>query len=385
MNLRRILLSSIGASTAKEDEAINAMKGLVAGKIQDFFPASETLAFSELQDCYPCRVSETVRSAIGRWIRQAIATRFLSLEVDDRLDLEKNEGVQTRAEANPLAGIGLEQFQSMRAVLEGLEDFSILADIIKICCTSENAKILTAATDTVNYHIDIFMAIGAVDELFQALYQRFQETYNQKAFERILVESLADLGAHLPKAMEEVRTLRRALLHQEKLFSPAACSPISDHAAEALQSTELAFADEVEQALSSGTSMDQNTLRQIFLIITKRLESSWTDAASLSTIKFPDLFLRLKRFGPDTFKELISQWLDNLFIIPARPQLSKILLPFICTAAISLRAVLDRMITLMKSTLNTINTAAISLDGLELLMMADLHLPLFIATVSHFK
>lgn len=318
-----------------------------------------------------------------RWIRQAVASRFPIHGIQSKLDSTRDDFLHTANGDSSLVAISCEQFRSVRIVLEDLEDFSILADIIKICSSSEDIKVLTAATDTVNHHVDIFMAIGAVDDLFQSLYRRYEETCSQKAFEWSFVESLVDLGTHLPRLAGEVRNLRRALLHHEQLSCAAACSPISDHMAEALQSAESAFADEVDQVLSSGTSMDKKTLKQIFGTITKRLESSWADPEQSPLINFAEILLRLRNFGAATFEELVRDWLDDLLPFTRRPNLSRILPPFICTTAITLKTVLDRMVIHLTSTVATGHVAALGLDGLELLMITNLDLPPFATNVSY--
>lgn len=319
---------------------------------------------------------------MGRWIRQAVATRFQRHDIQSKLDSTRSDFLHAADAYCSLTAINCEQFRSVRIVLEDFEEFSILADIIKICSSSEDVKVLTAATDTVNHHIDIFMAIGAVDDLFQSFYRRYEETCSQKSFEWPFVESLIDLGIHLPRSAGEVRTLRRALLHHEQLSCAAACSPISDHMAEALQSAESAIADEVEQVLSSGTSMDIQTLKHMFGTITKRLETSWADPQQCPLINFAEILVRLRNFGADTFEVLVRDWLENLLPFTRRPTLSRILPPFICTAAITLKTVLERLVIHLKSNVAASNVAALGLDGLELLMIDDIDLPHFATNVS---
>lgn len=344
-------------------------------QIQDFFPASQIPQHQELQPCDSYRLSLTVRSDVGRWIRHVVASRFQEHGVGSRLN--------SRNFDTSFIPINPEQFRSVRSVLEILEDFSVLADVIKLCCSSSDVKILTAAADTVNHHIDVFMAIGAVDDLFKSLYHRYEDTCNQKIFERLLVESLVDLGKHLPESIEEVRKLRRVLLHPEHEFSIAACSPISDHMTEGLQSAESAFTDEVEQVLTSGTSMDKQTLKQMFKKITTWLELAWAGSCQCSLISFAELLRRLRNFGSALFEELLCDWLDHLLLFKHRPNIARILPPFICTATLTLKTVLDRMVILLANAAATGHVAALGLDGLELLLVTDLDLHQLAINVSH--
>ena len=152
--------------------------------------------------------------------------------------------------------------------------------------------------------------------------------------------------------------------------------------AEALQSAESAIADEVEQVLSSGTSMDIQTLKHMFGTITKRLETSWADSQQCPSINFAEILVRLRNFGADTFEVLVRDWLEKLLPFTRRPTLSRILPPFICTAAITLKTVLERLVIHLTSNAAASNVAALGLDGLELLMIDDMDLPHFATNVS---
>ncbi len=376
VNLRQTLLSRIGSSPAKEADSVASTKAWVASQIQDFFPASEVPARKQLPSYNSSQVTRTVKSAVGRWILQTAVSRFQGL---------LNEITQASGEHNKIqsmtdCAINLEQFQNVRAILESFEDFPVLADIINVCSRGANVQVLTAATDTVNHHIDVFMAIGAASGLFNCLHQKYVDDICQKMVEPCFVDSLIDLGSHIPGSAEDVRKLRKALLYHERIISAAACSPVSDHMADNLQSAAPAFLDEMEQVLSSGTSMDKQTFTKLFRAITKRIELSWTDPVESTMIQLADVLLRLRNYGAQRFTKSVHSWLNDLLLLAHRPNLSRILLPFICSAAITLEAVLEKLATLLSDAAGSNHT--FGLDGLELLIITSLDLPPFSRNVS---
>lgn len=375
INLRRTLLSRIGASSAKESDALAATKAAVALQIQDFFPPSEVSFLSTpLQTCDLGQLSRTIKSSVGRWILHTAVARVQALPLEDRWDSGANLPIR-----NITPAISLEQFQNVRKILVSFEDFPVLADIISVCCKNSDVKVLTAACDTINHYIDIFMAIGAINGLFKSLYQRYEEYVSQKTFELLFVESLIDLGAHLPGSSEEVRTLRKALLYHERVLSAAACSPVSDHMAETLHFGAPVFLEEVEQVLSSGTSMDKQTFKKLFGAITKQMEASWDDPMQVHMFKFAEILLRLRNYGANRFTESLHYWLDGLLPLTQRPTLLRVLLPFICSAAIKLEAILEKLVALLAV---SATGNGFGLDGLELLIITDLDLPPFSRCVS---
>lgn len=378
VNLRRTLLSRIGASSEKENDALAAAKATVALQIQDFFPPSEVPSRSTALQTYELgQLSRTIKSSIGRWILHTAVARVQALPLEDRWGFRTNLPIRI---TDPV--ISLEQFQSVRKILVSFEDFPVLADIISVCCKNSDVKVLTAASDTINLHIDVFMAIGAINGLFKSLYQRYEEYVSQKTFELLFVESLIDLGIHLPGSSEEVKKLRKGLLYHERVLSAAACSPVSEHMAETLHFGAPAFWDEVEQALSSGTSIDKQTFKKLFGAITKQMEASWDDPMQVHMFKFAEVLLRLRNYGANRFTESLHYWLDGLLPLTQRPTLLRVLLPFICSAAIKLEVILEKLVALLAA---SASGNGFGLDGLELLIIADLDLPPFSRYASGLK
>ena len=354
---------------------IISVKAWICRHIPGIFVVPDGMTDQGLYNWDKAQLSQTVKSDVSRWIRQAIASPFISACNTNSLSQIEDStlmGHKPGAELSNL--ITLEQYHRVQLVLEDMEDFAIMADVLRILSDSTDDLILTAITDTINGHFDTLAAIGAVDDLFQILWQQYQALNNRKRIEKCFVESLTDLGVRLPKAVQEVRSLRRRLLLYEQTIAVAACSPISDHMAEALQSAESTFSDETDQLMASGTCMDKQVLSQVFQTIVKRLEFSWHGPAE-PAVDFGQLLIRLRSFGPKTFDLLISGWLEDILRSTSRPSLGTILTPLICTNALTLDLVLTRTVALLQGTWPPNKQTEIVIDVLDLLTLEELEYP----------
>lgn len=374
------MISSIGGYAKDEIDNIVVTKAKIVAQIPGIFTRSHFPDEVEQHSSKSIYLSQTVKSAVGRWIRQAVASIFLP----HTSGFEGSNPSTEKNERSIPAIAGLEQFNAIRDILEAFEDFPILADIVEIFSKSIDVVTLTAATDTIICHFETFSAIGAVHDLFESLYQQHENICGQKAPEKPFVESLVDLGRRLLRPERELRKLRAELVLYEQKYATAVCSPISDNMAESLQPTEPSFVDEVEQVLFSGTVMEKNTLTKIFKTITERISMSWgSTVVDHPQINFPDLFIQLRAFDQNVFTSLIQGWVDNLLLLKDRPSLIKILPPFICADTIGLNTVLERINSLLNTTETGSNTAALAIETLELIAMKNPELPLLPPYVSY--
>jgi len=371
LNLRRILVSSVGASIAEENVTINSVKSWISRRIPGICVVPDALTDHELKHWDIAQLSQTIKSDIGRWIRQAVAFRFQARNANSPRAIEDGTEQGFGTEVKPCITITLRQYHGVRHVLEEIEDFTILADVLKIVSNSTDDLILTAITDTINHHFDTMAAIGAVDDLFQSLWQQYQNIHKRQRVENSFVESLIDLGERLPKSVHEARYLRKELLLYQQTISVTACSPISDHMAETLQSAEATFADEIDRLLASGTSMDKQVLSQVFKTIIGRLELSWREPMPPS-INFADLLVQVRSFGAKTFDMLITDWLQGILCSTSRPSLTIILPPLICTKIVTLDLVLARTAALLQGTAPLSKFIEVGLDALDLLTLTEL-------------
>lgn len=258
------------------------------------------------------------------------------------------------------------QFREVRKILEELGDFSVLADVLHIVSDSADCSVLAAVCQSVSYHLGIFAAMGAHTSLFNDLYRRYENIRRSKFIDAFLLESLIDLGRCISNAGKEVKRLeqQRRLYHQNLILT--ACSPISETMIEAVHSAESHSAEDIEQVLASGTSMDGQTLAQLFEAIIKRMEASWTYPTS-SMVSYAELLIRLRRFGRKDYDGLIHGWVGHVLRNPARPPLGEIFVPLICSACLLLQRLLELAVSALDESSQYNPRAELSVEMLEML------------------
>ena len=336
------------------------MQTLIAEETPDFFPVPRASHGSAHRQFDLTQLSIAVKSTVARWVRQNVASRFSPKHSESVGQQEIVSGRLT------LLVMTLDQFKIIRRILENLEDFAVLADVLKMTTESQDTSILTFACDTVNFHISIFAAIGALHDLFSSLVQQHKDISESTQRDQQLVESLIDLGKRIPTAAEEVRHLKARMQIYRQRAAAVACSPISDHMTEALQSAEHNFFDELDQVLVSGTSMDKQHLTQLFGKIVKRWEHSHGES-DLPEFLLPELLARLRPFDPSTFEILMVTWFSGVLRSSMPHEIPKILPSFIFSGCIMLDKVLNTAQNALSDTTIADRHTRIAMDILELL------------------
>ena len=360
MNLRSILLSKLGATVEDEQKTIRAVQTLIAEETPDFFSVPRASYGSDHREFDPTQLSIAVKSTVARWVRQSVASRF------GRKHSESRSQRKIDSKRLTLLVMTLDQFKAIRRILENLQDFAILADVLKIITESQDTSILASACDTVNFHLSVFAAIGALHDLFSGLLQQHKDISEGTLGDQHFVESLIDLGKCIPTATEEVHQLKARMQMYRQKAAAVACSPISDHMTEALQSSEQNFFDELDQVLVSGTSMDKQHLTQLFGRIVKRWEHSQGES-ELPEYLLPELLARLRPFDPSTFEILMVSWFNGVLRSPIPYEVPKILPSFIFSGCIMLDKVLNTAQNALSDTAIADRHTRIAMDILELL------------------
>ena len=355
MNLRSILLSSVGGSADDETAVISRMKLRITEKMQDPHSQNHIPLSHFYQELGLRRQSRMVKSEIARWIRRITAPRE-----DPEEDAVVNNSYFTVTTCD--------QFNFIRRIFEHLEDYSMLADILRMLCEHANLAVLTSISDTLNCYFDILATIGAADDLSKSAIQRYEQLRSQKLCQRPLLVSLIDITERNPTMTKQAQRLRKELLLLDQKNAVLACSPISDHMAEALQSIEANFVDEVEQVLASGTSMDKQILNHLFTTITKRLEQSWTDP-SQSPNQLAELLTRLRPFDTKSFDSLIAEWLRKMLPCSKRPTLNETVPTMVCAGFVTLGSILDATVSLMSTAADPSLPHGLAAEALKLLII----------------
>lgn len=317
-------------STPHETE--ESIKSIISAQLgflhTEGLPSGPRCQFSNLTS-----LNGTTKYGISRWIRHEIASEFQ--------DSDKDEA-EGRGENLQASLMTLDDFQVVRELLETLEDYPILADVLSIISASCPKPLLEAVAETANCHVDIFQALGAAESLFNSILARMEVIYSREPTDKPILISLLDLGEHLPHANPILRMLQHELRLCEPKTAAAACSPVSDHMVEVLHSSDATFIEDTEALLSSGTSMDAHIVRQVFSEVTKRLLMAlYHDGQSQ---RFIDLLTQLRPFDTPRFDALMLDWLGVLVWSGDDSRLLYIIIPLICARLMDLRRLLQSVV-----------------------------------------
>lgn len=368
LNLRQTLISSLGVSHEHESNMVLTVKAKLADQIPDFFPPQRATNSSATSDIDYSTLSQTVKSSVARWIRQTLILRLQALN-EACSDAEgHNQAIVDSANIRSNL-ITLGQFQALRSIFEEIGEFAVLADFLNLLSTEVQGSILTAVADTINHYFDIFDSIGAADGLFQNLCRQQEDAPGHELIEKGFLESLVDLGCRLPSAAQKLPRLRKELSMYTPKPSAAACSPISDTMVEAIQSSEPAFADEMDQVLTNGTTMDVPTLSRVFARVMAHLEKSLLEL-DCSILRFSQMLVRLRGFAPKTFDTLLLERLQLWLQTDGRPKLSRIVPPMICSKIISLKTVVNAVAQNLNAEGSQRHKTLLALDMLDLVTEA---------------
>ena len=362
LNLRSMLLTTLGVPAQRESDVIIAAKAKIVGQIPDFFHWDASSGSGAVCDEFTS-LSQTVKSAVALWIRQNLFSR---LEIYEKTDPASEDTKKPKPDKVPFRPVTLEQFYAIRRILEDFEDFAILADVLNILSDKVQGPILTAVTDTVNHYFSVFNAIGAADDIFRRLYHRVEDSQSPDVHEKAFLESLIDLARRFSNTAQEVQRLRNDMLALLPRLSAVAFSPISDNMVEAVHSAEPTFAEEMDQILAGGTSMDRQTLTRVFGTTTGHLEILFEESSQLG-IRSLHLLARLRRFGPKTFDALIKDWLQKWLRSDLQGKSNTILSPMICSKVVSLKVVLDSTVHVLSLEDHRNERATLALEMLDMI------------------
>ncbi|KAL8734420.1 MAG: hypothetical protein Q9181_003223 [Wetmoreana brouardii] len=362
LNLRQNLLRSIGMSVEDEGRAIAQRKAFIASKVPNQHCGDSSELDRRPPD--PFRDTLTVKSDVAHWVRQ----KLMTYPVSNQGGLQRIAPTavsDTKLLSNP--STEMLQFRTLFDILEELEDFTAMFVLLTRHTKSNNLQVLAAAAVTVSHYLDVFLAIGAVDVLFMRIIQQYK-TLDDRLSNTSLVEALIDLGRLLPNRTIEAQALQKDIEKSESKLGVAACSPISEHMAEALQTenTGSTSTDDIEQLLASGTSMDERLLTNVFELIWKRFETTWADSIR-SSVASASLISRLQSFNMAAVNQMLILAVDRMLASRPRVKLMRICIPLICARAISLEKLLSRVCQLLHGSDSLFAYSELLVETMELL------------------
>ncbi|PBP17135.1 transcription mediator subunit Med12 [Diplocarpon rosae] len=338
IELRTALLCRVGLSTKDEDGLVqdcmahmnNSLPGMQASA--DFKLEGKGNFGSTGTSELPSGLSRTIRSELGLWLRQKVRLQMVQPTIPP---LDEWDRSPMKGGTSALTAL---DFSTIRRYLEHLGDYSMLADVLKLVTSSSDAEVLASCADTLDAYIEVFAAIGALNDLFEILAGRLRTLTEETGLvPRTFLVSLSDLASRLPKHKVASQQLTQELARNDRKTAADAWSPVSDHMA-IVETAEADFTDEIEKVLASGNSMDRATLERLFSRITLRLRASWEKPPEQQR-SCALLLTRLRTFDAKQFDLLMVAWVGQFLQMQSRLSMMQVLGPLISFGCLAFRDV----------------------------------------------
>lgn len=283
------------------------------------------------------RLSRAVKVELGFWLRGIVREHLIDVEVTD--DRPGSYEISPRYVSR--SAITLEEFLVLRTILEDIEDFSILADIIGILTTTDNLQVLVSLSETVDCNLETFAAIGAADNLFESLSRRlFELSDAQTSHLYDFRRAMAHLAARLPDAASVAHQLNQELSQRVGEDTERAYSSSRLGLAGHLYTSMTDICNEIEKMTGSGDAADTSTMERLFSTITHGLQAIGDDVESTRQ-QYANLLGRLRDVDRKYFDHLFEKWLSILIRNPARLPLSRILSSLISQNCMEFSVIID--------------------------------------------
>ncbi|KFY50484.1 hypothetical protein V496_09327 [Pseudogymnoascus sp. VKM F-4515 (FW-2607)] len=368
LRIRKTLLNRASFSVDHETETINNMSLAFERCSPNLYgkaPSGEETPTTADVVQNITHLSRTVKAELGLQLRKQINFRMTKTSPSEIGEWKADQEYETATT------VTVADFNFTRAVLEATEDLSMLADILKLVSSSSSTQILASIADTLNMHRLTFSAIGALGDLFDTLVSRQCSLGSIQGPESVvLLHSLCALSATIPDAQNVHVQLSRDVARSVRRSAVDACSPVSDHVAEALQKSDGDISDEVDKLLSSGTSMDAPTLKRLFQVLIGQMEASWSKSDS-GLQKYAPILERLRTFDTKQFDNLLTPWVEQTILKSDRPDLGHVLGPLISAGCLSFKDVLKASVSSAQKTRDNGDkptTSRIAFESLSLVL-----------------
>ncbi|GAB0140210.1 hypothetical protein EsHS_00000843 [Epichloe bromicola] len=238
------------------------------------------------------------------------------------------EAVTTRLPRNSNFVMTVEFFTSIRNTMETIGDFTKLAGILRSCSSGPDADVLAACVDTINANLDVFMAMGSAEALFDAFVERLKAISREQATTvRPLLAALSALAQRLPGRDDLAKQMSLELAQSDRSNAIDACSPVSDSMAVQAQTAEGEVSEQIDKLLASGNVIDHPTMNRLFRCIAPKLEAGWINLDDNRRV-FASLLSRLRMLDAPHFDKLMADWISHIRTLKKRPPLLE-LLPFL--------------------------------------------------------
>lgn len=312
-NVRSGALRRAGFHTDEEARDVESAKRHIKRSMGTHLDAADPILRQKRQPIAKlakliARSSHALRAGVSSWLRdQVLGDRHMATK-------------ESCAGADISHGILI----SVRSVLEAAEDFAMLSDVLLATAKSSSVDVLASCADTLNRHLLIFSAIGSAKPIFDVLNERLRAVVEVQGLgARPLLASMVSLAPRMPGLEALAAQLRRDLTRTDRNNPVDACSPVSDNMAARLQDADGDLHEETEKLLTSGTSLDRNTMDRLHQNVTQRFELCWRQDVEKQRA-YAQLLTRLRVFDMPHFDRLMGKWLMDLRTQGNRPSILRI-------------------------------------------------------------
>ncbi|KAJ9665859.1 RNA polymerase II mediator complex subunit [Coniosporium apollinis] len=314
--LRNDLMDGMDHTDEAELELLAAAKTFIAQHILIFSNSvskSSTIDFVTLS-----KLTFSARLNLSRWLRAELLDRMTHSDLQTT-----NSGAPTYElveieeypEANPgtvpfLLRLTGEQFKFVRDVIEQLEDFSVLANILEVAVNSSNSAILCTIAETLADHVEVFSVMGALGAVSRKLFARCTQDDAEDLIDRELYQALSELSCRIDIDVEVIQQLSGHMVRYGQKNTNPVCSPASERTFELPTAMEAISDEAFEWVAKNTTGMDEHRFRQIFdsLIARTCVQHAKNERANAATAP---LLRRLRDLNSQLFNQLLYGWLSG--------------------------------------------------------------------------
>ncbi|KAF3941279.1 hypothetical protein ABW19_dt0200664 [Dactylella cylindrospora] len=247
---------------------------------------------------------------------------------------------RTMTSEPPNSTVSLDEFLLIRKVLEELEDYGILAEVIKLVANSESPEMLSAAADTMSSNVEVYYAIGAVQDTLKSLFEKYKtlqvkRTVEHRHVEQYLTTTLYNF-ALFPGCDQDIRQSLESDLVPGKgmVMLP---HTLSDHYAD-LMDEQL---DPTIEGLISGTiALQPGMLPKVFQMLIENVDASYRGTDMGPYKRYPRLLARLRQLDVAAFDALMEAWVFQTIKSSSRPNLAVALSNLLVSGCFELETVI---------------------------------------------
>jgi mediator of RNA polymerase II transcription subunit 12, fungi type len=295
-NLRFIVLETVGMSACAEPPEYLHIQRIISKELED---TESTLTFSAGSGA---SLTLAQKFSIAFWIREVVMSN---------VDTENSASPMMQSQSSKVERL----FLLTRSILEDIQEYPCLADVVGTLMAGDNQGHLTSIVHTMHYNYRCFVALGAMKPLFDKLVTTYEALRSRQSLSKTLCSAVLELSTTLDANKSFVAQVTQELQRCDQLSALAMCSPASDNVME-VAASDIDSEVEIDKALSSGTTMDDQVQARIFKRIASKIEEGYK--CEPQSMALGGLLSRLRSFDAANFDFQLRTWVASLMSSPEK-------------------------------------------------------------------